>query len=42
MSELSNQFQSGNARTVIALGSIAVGLILGVVAFIVGAGREKN
>ncbi|HTG94241.1 MAG TPA: amino acid permease [Pyrinomonadaceae bacterium] len=42
MSELSDQFQSGNARTVIALGSIAVGLILGVVAFIVGAGREKN
>ena len=42
MSELSNQFQNGNARTVIALGSIAVGLILGVVAFIVGAGREKN
>jgi APA family basic amino acid/polyamine antiporter len=42
MSELSNQFQGGNARTVIALGSIAVGLILGVVAFIVGAGREKN
>lgn len=42
ISELSNQFQNGNARTVIALGSIAVGLILGVVAFIVGAGREKN
>jgi len=42
ISELSNQFQSGNARTVIALGSIAVGLILGVVAFIVGAGRERQ
>jgi len=42
ISELSNQFQSGNARTVIALGSIAVGLILDVVAFILGAGRERQ
>ena len=42
ISELSSQFQSGNTRTVLALGSIAVGLILGVVAFIVGAGREKQ
>ena len=42
ISELSNQFQSGNARTVIALGSIAVGLILAVVAFILGAGRERQ
>ena len=42
ISELSNQFQSGNARTVIALGSIAVGLILDVVAFILGTGRERQ
>ena len=42
ISELSNQFQSGNGRTVIALGSIAVGLILDVVAFILGAGRERQ
>src|SRR4030095_2441237 len=40
--ELMSQLSAGNFRTVIALGSIAVGLILGVVAFIVGAGREKQ